>query len=233
MRRAVGDRVLLNVDCGELPEEDDELLGLADLLHIACGGHAGDEGSMRRAMRRALGHGARIGAHPSHVDREGFGRRALDVAPATLRRQVRAQCEALRAIAEPQGAAITHVKLHGALYPAATSDGAVAAATSDGAIEALGQVTLVGAPGGELEVWASRQGLPFLAEGFADRRTGPDGRLLPRAAPGAVVGDPGEARDIVRALRGRVDTICVHADTPRALEIARAVREELCAPSAR
>ena len=106
--------MLLNVDAGEHDDEPEELYALAHVVHVACGGHAGDEASMTRVVRACKKYGTRVGAHPSYVDREGFGRRALAVDPGVLEEQLRAQCTLLRRIAEREGVALTSAKPHGA-----------------------------------------------------------------------------------------------------------------------
>src|SRR4051794_2246048 len=162
-------RVLLNIDAGELDDEPEELYAIADVVHIACGGHAGDDASMTRVVRACMHHGTRIGVHPSYEDREGFGRRACDVIPDVLRSQIRAQCVRLREIAEREGARVFSAKPHGALYHAANLDAATARACVNGIHDALGTVTIVGLAGGHLEAEARRAGMPYLVEAFADR----------------------------------------------------------------
>jgi UPF0271 protein len=220
---------LLNVDGGELDAEPAELYALADIVHIACGGHAGDEASMARVMAACTSSGTRIGAHPSYVDREGFGRRALDVAPDLLVEQIAEQCSLLLRTAKGQ-CIITSAKPHGALYHAAHADPAIARAVVDGIARALGpRVAIVGLAGGALEHAAKSAGHEYLREAFADRGVRADGSLVPRGEPGALLEDPKAAADRARSLSksGAVDTLCIHADTPSALEIARAVRKAL------
>jgi UPF0271 protein len=221
--------MLLNVDGGELPDEPEELYEIADVIHVACGGHAGDEASMTRVVRACKRVETRIGAHPSYVDREGFGRRAMAVAPDVLGEQVREQCASLRKVAEREGAAVTSAKPHGALYHAAHSDRAVAGACVRAIKDALGVVPIVGLANGALEAAAKAAGMPYLVEAFADRGALPDGSLVPRGQPGAIVADPAmaaaNARRIARAKSA--DTICIHGDTPDAVRIARAVRAVL------
>lgn len=211
--------VLLNVDLGELDDEPEALYALADLVNVACGGHAGDAASMRRAVDAAARHGASVGAHPSFPDREGFGRRSMPLAPHVLRAEVRAQCAALRAVTAPG-----HCKAHGALYHAVDRDPALADAFVAGVLDALGPVTFVGPRGGALE--AAARGMPYLCEGFADRAYGADGRLLPRGTPGALLG-LAEAAAQARRLADTFDTLCVHGDSPDAVAIATAVRAAL------
>jgi 5-oxoprolinase (ATP-hydrolysing) subunit A len=221
--------MLLNVDGGELPDEPEELYAIADVIHVACGGHAGDEASMTRVVRACRANDTRVGAHPSYVDREGFGRRAQAVAPDVLGEQIRAQCAALRVVAEREGVAVTSAKPHGALYHAASSDRAIADACVRAIRDALGVVPVVGLANGALEAAAKAAGLPYLVEAFADRGVLPDGSLIPRGQPGDVVEDPKVAAENARAISARrsADTICIHGDTPNAVVIARAVRAVL------
>jgi UPF0271 protein len=220
---------LLNLDGGEHEDEPAELYSLADVVHVACGGHAGDDASMDRVARACIRAGTRIGAHPSYEDREGFGRRTRQVASGELASSVATQCARLRTIAERGGGAVTSVKAHGALYHSAHADADVARACLEGLTTALGNVTVVGLAGGALEAEAHARGVRFLREAFADRGVGANGALIPRGEPGAIVEDEAlaAARATELASRDDVDTICIHADTPGALRIARAVREAL------
>jgi UPF0271 protein len=222
--------VLLNIDLGELPDEPEGLYEVAHLANVACGGHAGDEASMKRAIERCLRHGVRLGAHPSYPDREGFGRRRLAMATGDLRASVADQCARLARVALMLGATPAFVKAHGALYHAAREDAEVAAAVVDGCRSALGErIAFVGPASGALRDLAAKEGLTYLREGFTDRATREDGSLVPRGEPGAVVADPAlaAARAAELAAGGGVDTVCVHGDTPGAEAIARAVRAAL------
>jgi UPF0271 protein len=221
--------VTLNLDGGEHDSEPAELYALADIVHVACGGHAGDADSMSRVVRACLASGTRVGAHPSYVDREGFGRRARVVEEDVLASQIEEQCAALRTITESLGGAVTSAKPHGALYHAAHADPAVARACVEGIARALGDVAIVGLADGELAKEAKRRGHPYLREAFADRGLRPDGSLVPRGEPGAVLDDPVAAAARARSLvaSAAADTLCVHADTPAALVIARAVHAAL------
>jgi len=221
---------LLNIDAGEHDDEPEELYALADVVNIACGGHAGDARSMEHVLRACKEHGTSVGAHPSFEDREGFGRSELDVDAHEIEVAVSRQCGALRAIAERVGVEVRYVKAHGALYHLANRDARVAAAVHEGARAALGgSFTLIGPPDGELRKCGSTRGTPFAREGFADRAMRADGTLVPRGDPGAVITDPAAARAQTRSMiaSGRYDTLCVHGDTAGALDIARAVRREL------
>ncbi|MET0402576.1 MAG: LamB/YcsF family protein [Cystobacter sp.] len=218
---------LLNIDLGELPDEDERLYAHAHVAHIACGGHAGDAASMRRALEACARHGTRVGAHPSFEDREHFGRRELPVAPEVLRAQVAVQCARLAALAAEVGVSVHSAKPHGALYHAANRDAALARAVVEGVVEALGPGTIfVGPAAGALREAAREAGLAYAREGFADRGLRPDGSLIPRGEPGAVLADSEAAREqaLRLLLEGGVDTLCVHGDSPGAVEAAREVR---------
>jgi UPF0271 protein len=218
--------VLLNLDAGEHDNEPEELWALADVLSIACGGHAGDERSMTAVVQACARRSIGIGAHPSYPDREGFGRRSLRMEPDALRLTVAAQCRALAAVAHAQGQRVGWIKPHGALYHDASASEAIARELFAGVIESLGNdVVAIGPP--RLCEFSTALGLRCVREGFADRATRPDGTLVPRSEPGALITDPQLAAARARHLRGAVDTICVHADTPNALAIARAVREAI------
>jgi UPF0271 protein len=221
---------LLNIDLGELPDEDEQLYALAHVANIACGGHAGDEASIRQALERCTRHGTRAGAHPSYVDREGFGRRALDVTPEVLRAQVAEQCARLAEQAKAVGVPLEYAKPHGALYHSANRSPALARAVVTAVREVLGpQVVIIGPATGALSEAAHDASLAYAREGFADRGTLPDGNLIPRGQPGAVITDPQVAREnTVRLARGgTIDTLCVHGDTPGAVAVAREVRAAL------
>jgi UPF0271 protein len=224
-------QVLLNIDAGELEDEPAELYAIAHLVNVACGGHAGDARSMERVLRVCKACGTRVGAHPSYEDRDGFGRRELAVGIAAVSEAVQRQCRALQAVAARVGIPIAFVKPHGALYHAANRDRLLANAVYEAAATAFADesVTFVGPPGGELDRSATAAHRRFAREGFADRGLRPDGSLVPRGDPGALVVDPDLARAQARRLiaSGRFDTLCVHGDTPGAVPIARAVREEL------
>ena len=223
--------VELNVDLGELPDEPARLFTLATVVNIACGGHAGDDASMRHALSLAKREGAQVAAHPSYPDREGFGRRTRFLSePEKTARAIEEQCRALANLADRDAIAIKILKLHGALYHDASADAALARATIDAARGALSELsTIVGPPGGALEETARERGLRFDPEAFADRRYLADGKLAPRSDPGALLTD--ETACVEQALRlsrtGRFATLCLHADTPGAVRLVGAVRVAL------
>lgn len=221
---------LLNIDLGELPGEDAQLYALAHVANIACGGHAGDDASIRAALEQCLRHGTRAGAHPSYMDREGFGRRVLEVTPEVLRSQVVEQCTRLAIQARALDVPVEYAKPHGALYHSANQSPELARAVVSAVREVLGaRVIFIGPPSGALHEAAQEEGLAYAREGFADRGTLPDGSLIPRGQPGAVITDPQVARqNAIRLARsGTLDTLCVHGDTPGAVTVAREVRSAL------
>ena len=218
----------LNCDLGEGPGED-PIYPCITSANIACGGHAGDDATMDAAVRKSLSHGVAIGAHPSYPDREGFGRAALAMTPDEIAGAVRSQVLALARIATRAGAFLGHVKPHGALYGEAMREAAVAEAVSRGVTSHDPGLVLVGLAGSPaLELWRAL-GFAVAGEGFADRAYEPDGSLRSRRLPGALITDPAEAA--AQALRlardRRVDTICVHSDTPGAALILARVRRVL------
>ncbi|MDZ3822066.1 MAG: 5-oxoprolinase subunit PxpA [Pseudoxanthomonas sp.] len=239
--------ICLNADVGELPGTDGRaldagLLALVSRCNIACGGHAGDAGSMAATIALAQERDIGIGAHPAYPDRAGFGRRRLDIAPAALAAALATQVAALQAVAAARGATVRHLKPHGALYNVAATDLATARLVVAVAADAgIGQ--LLGPPGSAFAVAAADAGLGFIAEGFADRSYEADGSLTPRTLPGAVLasaaGVAAQALRIVRQgeviartgerLRLCVQTLCLHGDTPGALALAHGLREALAA----
>jgi UPF0271 protein len=220
--------MFLNVDAGELENELEELYAVAHVVNVACGGHAGDERSMRRVLAFCKRLGTRAGAHPSYPDRANFGRASVEMSVSALTAAVAEQCHALASCAREEGdEPLPFAKLHGALYHAANGDAAIANAALKGIIEALGwEITLIGPRSGAM-IDASRElGLRYAREGFADRGMRADGTLVPRGEAGALIDDPARAAEQATALAksGAVDTICVHGDGKNALDVARAVR---------
>jgi UPF0271 protein len=218
----------LNADLGEGGREE-ALYALVSSANVACGGHAGDAGSMAQAAGRALEHGVAVGAHPSYPDREGFGRRSIAIAAGALSDEIARQIEGLARIAAARGVSLRHVKPHGALYNDAARDRVIAAAIADGVARAAPDVVLFGLAGSvALDVWRDR-GFVTAAEGFCDRAYEPEGTLVPRSRAGAIVADPAaaSAQAIRLAHEGRCRTLCVHSDTPGVQALLRAVRSAL------
>ncbi|WP_235866393.1 5-oxoprolinase subunit PxpA [Serinibacter arcticus] len=218
----------LNADLGEGAGDDAAILDVVTSASIACGGHRGDAASMREAVALAHARGVVVGAHPSYVDVEGFGRRRLDVPADVLLAQLLAQVRALAAAAGAVGSSVRFLKAHGALYNAAMVDDGVAAVVLDAAEQALpAPLPVLGLPGSVLERSARERGVDFVAEAFADRASAPDGTLLARSEPGAVLTDPVEVAARAPGLAARARTVCVHGDSPSALVLARAARAGL------
>lgn len=221
--------------------DDDGLLELVSSASVACGFHAGDPGIMRRVCRRAGCRGVAVGAHVAYRDLAGFGRRAMDVPPEVLTDDVVYQIAALDGFARLAGTRVRYVKPHGALYHRIVGDPVQAAAVVDAVRAYDPGLVLLGLPGARALELAARAGLATAVEAFADRAYLPDGTLAPRGTPGAVVTDPDEvvrrcvamaAGDPVPALDGtpipvRADSLCLHSDTPGAVDLARRVRTAL------
>ena len=242
-RRCVID---LNADLGESYGawrlgDDEALLSVVTSANIACGFHAGDPLTLRRACAGAIASGVRIGAQVSYRDLAGFGRREMTVPPAELTAEVLYQIAALDGIARAEGGRVSYVKPHGALYNRAVWD-AVQAGAVIAAIRAYdAELPLLTLPGSVAAVEASAAGLRVVAEAFADRAYNDDGTLVSRSEPGAVLTDPEAVARRVAGLvtRGSLPTaaggevrvlarsVCVHGDTPGAVTLARAVRAAL------
>jgi 5-oxoprolinase (ATP-hydrolysing) subunit A len=216
----------LNCDMGELPDADHEAALMENITsaNIACGGHAGDDHTMERTARLALERGVRIGAHPGYPDRANFGRIEIAMKPAEIAATVHQQIARLDVIVRQLGGTIVHVKPHGALYNVAVKDREVARAIGEGVRRWNANVILFGLAGSPmLDVWRG-MGLAVWGEAFADRRYEPDGTLRSRKFADALITDPDEAA--AQAARfvasGMADTICVHGDTPGAVQILKA-----------
>ena len=230
----------LNFDGGE-GGDDVALMRWVSTVNIACGGHAGDEVSMRRVVCLALAKGVAIHAHPSYADRANFGRKDVALPPAGIEALVKGQVDALRNIVREEEGELTGVKPHGALYHAAATNEAVASAIARAVWSVSRNLVLVSSPGSKLLDAGRALGLAVAVEGFVDRGYEADGSLIPRGAPGALVEDPeAAARCAVSLVFDRrtiarngqpvplaVDTLCVHGDTPNAAAIAAEVRAAL------
>jgi UPF0271 protein len=224
----------LNCDVGEMPEAiaggaQEALMPWFSSVNIACGGHAGDERSMKTTIEQALRWNLAVGAHPGYPDPANFGRLEWNLPPDILADAVFEQILRLEEVAARCGARITHVKAHGALYNQAARQAEVARAVAAGVALWSRDVVLYGLAGSSgLEVFRAA-GFAVAAEAFADRRYEPDGSLRSRRYEDALIRDPAEAaRQAVRiAEQGTAQTICVHGDTPGAPEIAAAVARAL------
>ncbi|MEV0337470.1 5-oxoprolinase subunit PxpA [Nocardia sp. NPDC050713] len=235
----------LNSDLGEgfgpwTMGDDAAMLDIVTSANIACGFHAGDPLIMRATCATAVRKGVRIGAHVGYRDLAGFGRRAIAVTPAELRDEVLYQIGALDAFAKAAGDRVRYVKPHGALYHAAAADRELAEALLTAMTEYDTELALLGPSGTELEAAATEAKVRFVGEGFADRAYTPTGLLAPRGLPGAVLhADEAVTQAISIAATGKARTVdggevavsaaslCVHGDTPAAVEMARRIRTAL------
>ncbi len=225
----------LNADVGESfgrwsLGDDEALLPHLTSANVACGFHAGDPLTLRRTCAVAVDHGVVIGAQVGYRDLAGFGRRFIDVPVAELAADVLYQLGALDGIARAAGGRVAYVKPHGALYHAVSSHPAQAEAVIE-AVRAYGGLPVLGLAGSSFLSLVSDAGLEAVGEGFADRAYLPDGGLVPRSAPGAVLSDPvavaAQALELARS--GEVRSLCLHGDSPGAASLAEAVREALSA----
>ncbi|MGY0066107.1 LamB/YcsF family protein [Streptomyces sp. QTS137] len=242
----------LNADLGEgfgrwRLTDDEQLLSVVTSANVACGFHAGDAATMRRVCELAAARGVRIGAQVSYRDLAGFGRRAMDVPSAELAAEVAYQIGALEVFARAAGARVAYVKPHGALYNRVVRDEDQAGAVVDGVLLADAALPVLGLPGSRLLELAGKAGLPVVPEAFADRAYGDEGTLVPRHQEGALVSDPEAvvARSVDLARSQEVDahsgrrivvrarSLCLHGDTPGAVELARRVRTRLEASGVR
>ncbi len=239
-------RINLNADLGEgfgpwSMGDDAAMLDIVASANIACGGHAGDPDVMRRTVRLARQRGVSIGAHPSYPDLQGFGRRAMALSAAELENQIAFQIGALAGVAALEAARVTHVKPHGALNNLACADRAVADSICR-AMRAVDPALILLAPAASQLLVAGRAaGLPVVEEIFADRAYLPDGQLVPRARPDAMIHGPAaclahvvamiEAGALIAVdgtrLATAIGSICVHGDNPQAVAVARHLRQQL------
>ncbi|MGZ4577904.1 MAG: LamB/YcsF family protein [Mycobacterium sp.] len=238
----------LNADLGEgfgvwRAGDDDAMLQIVTSANVACGFHAGDPAGLLRVCRSAAERGVRIRAQVSYRDLAGFGRRFIDVAADDLAAEVVYQIGALQAIAHASGSAVSYVKPHGALYNTIVTNRDQAAAVAEAVRMVDPALRVLAMAGSALFEEASRRGLRTVAEAFADRAYRADGQLVSRREPGAVLRDPAAIADRVVSMvtSGRVtaidgtqvtvsaESICVHGDSPGAVQIATAVRDRLTA----
>jgi UPF0271 protein len=242
----------LNADIGESfgpwPMGDDAaMLDIVTSANIACGFHAGDPDVMAATMAAAVARGVGIGAHPGFDDLQGFGRRRIDLPPATLGNLIRYQVAAADGMARAAGGRLRHLKLHGALANMASEDAGMARRCYAAALEVVPNLIVLAIAGTAQQRAAEALGCAFAAEVFADRAYNPDLTLVDRRLPGAMIHDPEKAAARVvgmvqdgaipciggERVPARVDSICVHGDGPQALAIARAVRDGLQAAGVR
>lgn len=235
-------QVDINSDIGEGVGDDEAMLSVATSVNVACGFHAGDPGTMRRIATQARARSVGIGAHPGYDDLASFGRKPMPgLSASEIENLVAYQTGALCAVASLAGHKVTHVKAHGALSNAACSDAMIANAIA-AAVKAVDpNLAFMVLPQTELARAADRTALKPIHEIYADRAYQDDAQLLPRSRSGAVLHDANEiAQRVLRMVTEQsiiadsgkviptpVDSVCVHGDTPGAVEIAKAVRAAL------
>lgn len=236
----------LNSDLGESlgawrMGDDDAMLAVVSSANVACGFHAGDAAGILKTLRRAKEWGVAVGAHVAYNDLIGFGRRNMDVESADLRADVIYQIGALQGLATAAGTTVRYVKPHGALYNTIAHDERQARDVIAAIREIDPTLCLVALAGSPLLGWAEAQGLRAVAEAFADRAYTPQGTLVSRREPGAVLHDAQQVAErmlrlasdgVVTAVDGstvriRAESVCVHGDSPGAVEMARQVRARL------
>jgi UPF0271 protein len=236
----------LNSDLGESfgpwsMGDDAAMLGVVTSANIACGGHASDPETMFATLRMAAERGVVIGAHPGYADPLGFGRRVIPMEPAEITRMVAAQVGALQGVAALAGAKVAYVKAHGALANLAADRREVADAIASAVKTLPGNLAILAISGTELEAAGRAAGLPTYSEIFADRAYLPNGRLVPRSRPDAMVhGAKAAAERLIGFLDTRLmpvvggdpiplvaQSICVHGDSPDAVAMAREIRAQL------
>jgi UPF0271 protein len=236
----------INSDMGEIPQHiadgtQESIMRSITSVNIACGGHAGDEHTMRTTVEQALRCNLTIGAHPGYPDRDNFGRLELDLPMAQIEQSIFDQICALASIAAKCGTSIVHVKAHGAMYNQAVHNAERARAIASGAARFSKDVVLVGLANSPMLDVFRDAGFRVAAEAFADRQYEPDGTLRNRKFPDALIRDPQQAAEQavriakkqgVIASDGSVvqidaQTICLHSDTPGAPQIAAAVASAL------
>jgi len=240
-------RIDFNCDLGEGCGDDATIVPHISSASIACGGHAGDDATMRATLRLCRLHGVAAGAHPGYVDREQFGRRELALSADAISELVHAQLSRLAAIAAGEGVPLAHVKPHGALYNLASRDRTVADAIAAAVAAFDASLILFGLSGSSLPAAGTAAGLRVAHEVFAERGYAGGGQLLPRGAPGAVLetldAAIGQARMLATSgtvmsadgtrLSLRADTLCLHGDRGDAAGFARALRQALESSSVR
>ena len=223
--------------------DDEAMLALVTSANVACGFHAGDPTTLRRTCAAAAERAVVIGAQVGYRDLAGFGRRFIDVAPNELADDIVYQIGALDGMCRVAGTAVRYVKPHGALYNAIVHHEAQAAAVVAAVRDYSAELPVLGLPGSVFLRAAEKAGLRTVREFFVDRGYTPEGTLVPRSAPGAVLHDPAEVtarvlrlvdKGVVASVDGGdldvlAESACVHGDSPGAVEMARAVRDGLAA----
>ncbi len=220
----------LNCDMGELPgnqsgSPDELLLGYVSSVNIACGFHAGDPQRMQLTVAAALNRGVAIGAHPGLADTQGFGRTEKTISATEVYQLMLYQIGALYGFVKAAGGTLHHVKAHGALYNMAARNPRLAEALAAAVHDFDAGLVLYALAGSEMVRAGQARGLRVAAEGFVDRTYQADGTLTPRTHPGALITDAQEALKQALMTIKKVDTLCLHGDTPQAVEFARTVHD--------
>jgi 5-oxoprolinase (ATP-hydrolysing) subunit A len=217
----------INCDLGEGFGQDAALMPYISSANIACGYHAGDAATMLKLVQLSKKNGVAIGAHPSYADRENFGRKALQLSAEEIYTLVIEQVRALAIICAKENTTLHHVKPHGALYNQAAADPVIASAIVEAVKDTDQNLIMYGLSGSCLIAAARQAGLRCLSEIFADRRYLPDGSLMPRSTPGAVLTDMQQMSTQVSALLSQqkflAETICIHGDGANALAFAQCI----------
>lgn len=233
------EKIHINCDLGEGGEYDRELMPLISACNIACGGHAGNLESMHHTVGLAMEHGVEIGAHPSYPDKENFGRKSLEMEPKELHRSLEAQILSLKQITEAEGAILTHVKPHGALYNDAQKDEKIARLILDVIMDFEDSLVLY-APENSVIARLAEGKVKVVFEAFADRNYNPDGSLVSRSKHGALITDKRTIfKHVFSMFRERkiqcqdgeqigcrAQTFCIHSDTPNSVEILNYLHEK-------
>ena len=234
-------KIDLNCDMGEGFTTDALIMPLISSANIACGYHAGGGELMRETIRLALQHGIAIGAHPSFEDREGFGRREMQLSNDEIYQIVFYQVNIMRKAAAEEGTKLHHVKPHGALYNMAAKNSMVADAISRAIKDIDASLILYVLPNSASETLASQHGLPFYREVFSDRTYTDQGLLTPRSEPNAMIEKAEQSIEQVlqiildettistsgRKISIQADTVCIHGDSAHAVEFAKAIHDAM------
>jgi len=230
-------KIDINCDMGENIGNDEVVMPYITSANIACGFHAGDSRTMRETVRLAKKYGVNVGAHPSWPDLQGFGRQEMMLPSEEVESLILYQMGALATIAKAEGVEMSHIKPHGALYNQAAKNRDLANAIARAVKSFSGDLVLVGLAGSNLIEAGIEAGLKVANEGFPDRNYNPDGTLVSRKEPHAIIESPEEiakhALDLIQngILFGdksvKVDTLCLHGDHPRVVENAKLIRAML------
>jgi UPF0271 protein len=212
----------INCDLGEGIGNDAQLMPYIDEANIACGFHAGDAFTMRETVALCIRHNVKIGAHPSYLDKENFGRKEIELSSEEIYLLVKKQIESLKKIAENAGAKLNHVKPHGALYNTSAKNLDVAKAIAKAVKDVDPGLILFGLKNSHSIKAAIEMGLKTAEEAFADRKYESDGSLTPRSQPGACFTEIQDVLDQVQKMKA--DTWCIHGDGPHALVFAQALK---------